>query len=162
MNIKKAADLFDLSPDTLRYYEKTGIVPPVHRAASGFRDYQTRDLNWIYLVRSLRRAGMGIDAFRQFTQLAKKRESNNGSSLKQVDAAQKAILQNQLIELDEKIAELQQTRKILAYKIATYKITSANSRTVNGMQKIKKSYGNANFLALTIFQRMLANWPQFL
>ena len=120
MNIKKAADLFDLSPDTLRYYEKTGIVPPVHRAASGFRDYQTRDLNWIYLVRSLRRAGMGIDAFRQFTQLAKKRESNNGSSLKQVDAARKAILQNQLIELDEKIAELQQTRKILAYKIATY------------------------------------------
>ena len=60
MNIKKAADLFDLSPDTLRYYEKTGIVPPVHRAASGFRDSQTRDLNWIYLVRSLRRAGMGL------------------------------------------------------------------------------------------------------
>ena len=155
MNIKKAADLFDLSPDTLRYYEKTGIVPPVHRAASGFRDYQTRDLNWIYLVRSLRRAGMGIDAFRQFTQLAKKRESNNGSSLKQVDAAQKAILQNQLIELDKH-------EKFWLIRLPLTKITSANSRTVNGMQKIKKSYGNANFLALTIFQRMLANWPQFL
>lgn len=69
MNIQKAADSFDLTPDTLRYYEKTGIVPPVLRAASGFRDYTTRDLNWIVLVRSLRRAGMGIDAHWTYSQL---------------------------------------------------------------------------------------------
>ena len=120
MRIKEAANLFDLSPDTLRYYEKVGIVPPVHRTASGFRDYQTRDLNWIYLVKSLRRAGLDINALRQFAKLAKGRETNDGQTLTQIDAAQKAILQKQLVALDEKIAELRQTRNILAYKVSTY------------------------------------------
>ena len=129
MNIKEAADLFGLTPDTLRYYEKVGIVPPVNRAQSGFRDYQTRDLNWIYLVRSLRRAGMDIDALKQFAELAKCRETGDIDTLQAVDTAQKGILQNQLIEIDEKISELQQTREILAYKISTYEDHIAKFKT---------------------------------
>lgn len=129
MNIKDAADLFGLTPDTLRYYEKVGIVPPVHRASSGFRDYQTRDLNWVYLVRSLRRAGMDIDALVKFASLAKDRETDDLETLKKVDSAQKQILQSQLIEIDEKIAELQQTREILAYKIETYEDHIAKFKT---------------------------------
>ena len=129
MNIKEAANLFGLTPDTLRYYEKVGIVPPVHRAQSGFRDYQTRDLNWIYLVRSLRRAGMDIDALKHFAELAKGRETNDIDTLKAVDTAQKGILQKQLIEIDEKISELQQTREVLAYKISTYEDHIAKFKT---------------------------------
>ena len=129
MNIKEAADLFDLTPDTLRYYEKAGIIPPVPRAESGFRDYRTRDLNWIYLVRSLRRAGMDIDALQQFAALAKARETNDEAALKKVDAAQKQILQNQLVELDEKIDELKTTRDTLAYKIETYEDHIAKFKT---------------------------------
>lgn len=39
MNIKKAAKMFDLSVDTLRYYERVGVIPPVHRNKSGYREY---------------------------------------------------------------------------------------------------------------------------
>lgn len=51
MNIKKAAELFDLSVDTLRYYERIGVIPPVKRNESGYREYTTADLNWIYLAK---------------------------------------------------------------------------------------------------------------
>lgn len=45
MNIKQAADMFGLTVDTLRYYERVGVIPPVHRNESGYRDYKTSDLN---------------------------------------------------------------------------------------------------------------------
>ncbi len=62
MNIKKAAEMFDLSVDTLRYYERVGVIPPVQRNESGYRVYTTNDLNWIYLAKHLRNAGLSIES----------------------------------------------------------------------------------------------------
>ena len=114
MNIKKAAELFDLSVDTLRYYERIGVIPPVNRNAIGYRDYTTNDLNWIYLAKRLRNAGLSIESLIEFAQLAQKRKEFD------VSAAQKQILNEQLAELDTKIQELQKVRELLLYKIETY------------------------------------------
>lgn len=114
MDIKKAAELFDLSVDTLRYYERIGVIPPVNRNASGYRDYTTNDLNWIYLAKRLRNAGLSIESLIEFAQLAQKRKEFD------VSAAQKQILNEQLAELDTKIQELQKVRELLLYKIETY------------------------------------------
>lgn len=114
MNIKKAAELFDLSVDTLRYYERIGVIPPVNRNTSGYRDYTTNDLNWIYLAKRLRNAGLSIESLIEFAQLAQKRKEFD------VSAAQKQILNEQLAELDTKIQELQKVRELLLYKIETY------------------------------------------
>lgn len=114
MNIKKAAEMFDLSIDTLRYYERVGVIPPVHRNTSGYRDYTTNDLNWIYLAKSLRHAGLSVESLIEFAQLAQLRETEN------VEEAQKQILSDQLEELDKKIAELHEVRELLVYKIETY------------------------------------------
>ncbi len=51
INIKKTADMFDFSVDTLRYYERVGVIPPVSCNESGYRAYITNDLNWIYLAK---------------------------------------------------------------------------------------------------------------
>lgn len=83
MNIKKAAEMFDLSTDTLRYYERVGVIPPVNRNESGYRDYQIRDLNWIYLAKNLRLAGLSIESMIEFAQLSQLR------GLQDVDEAQK-------------------------------------------------------------------------
>ncbi|AVC42346.1 transcriptional regulator, MerR family [Enterococcus casseliflavus 14-MB-W-14] len=77
MNIKKAAEVFELSVDTLRYYEHVGVIPPVHRNESGYRDYTTNDLNWIYLAKNLRNAGFSIKSLIDFAQLAQLRETQN-------------------------------------------------------------------------------------
>lgn len=114
MNIKKAAEMFDLSVDTLRYYERVGVIPPVSRNASGYRDYLTNDLNWIYLAKNLRNAGLSVESLIEFAQLAQLRETQN------VEEAQKQILSDQLDELDKKLTEMQEVRDLLVYKIDTY------------------------------------------
>ncbi|MGO5333442.1 MerR family transcriptional regulator [Enterococcus cecorum] len=114
MNIKKAAELFGLSVDTLRYYERIGVIPPVKRNESGYREYSVNDLNWIYLAKNLRHAGLSIESLIEFVQLAQMREKTN------VAEAQKQILHEQLAELNEKIQEMEQVRALLSYKIETY------------------------------------------
>lgn len=114
MNIKKAAEMFDLTTDTLRYYERVGVIPPVHRNQSGYREYTTSDLNWIYLAKSLRNAGLSVESLIEFANLAQLRETQN------VEDSQKQILADQLEELDRKMAEIQDVREMLVYKIETY------------------------------------------
>ncbi|EAG6980787.1 MerR family transcriptional regulator [Listeria monocytogenes] len=114
MNIKQAADMFGLTVDTLRYYERVGVIPPVHRNESGYRDYKTSDLNWVYLVKNLRNAGLSVESLIEFATLAQLRETQN------VEAAQKQVLVDQLKELDEKLAEMKKVRELLVYKIDSY------------------------------------------
>lgn len=114
MNIKKAADMFDLSVDTLRYYERVGVIPPVSRNESGYRDYTTNDLNWIYLAKNLRNAGLSVESLIEFAHLAQLREAQN------VEKAAEQILVDQLEELDRKLEEMQEVRELLVYKIETY------------------------------------------
>ena len=47
MNIREVSEKKGISPDTLRYYEKIGLIPPVHRTKGGIRDYTEEDLNWV-------------------------------------------------------------------------------------------------------------------
>ncbi|MBO0424896.1 MULTISPECIES: MerR family transcriptional regulator [unclassified Enterococcus] len=125
MNIKKAAEMFDLSVDTLRYYERVGVIPPVQRNESGYRVYTTNYLNWIYLAKHLRNAGLSIESLIEFAQLAQVRESQN------VETAQKQILADQLEELEKKLAAMQEVRDLLIYKIETYDEHIAKFRAGN-------------------------------
>lgn len=112
LNSKEAAEMFGLTTDTIRYYERVGVIPPIERDKNGYRVYTTRDLNWIYLAKSLRHAGVSIESLIEFATLAQL-EGN-------VEQAQKQILQDQLQEINEKLGEMTKTRDLLQYKIDTY------------------------------------------
>lgn len=114
MNSKQVAETFGLSVDTLRYYERVGVIPPVARDENGYRNYQTNDLNWIFLAKSLRSAGLSIESLIEFAALAKLSETQN------VSGAQKQILADQLEETEKKINEMIQIRSLLQYKLDTY------------------------------------------
>lgn len=114
MKIKEAAEMFNLTIDTLRYYERIEIIPPIKKNKSGYREYQLQDLNWIFLVTSLRKSGISIESLIEFSRLAQLKDKQN------VEQAQKDILYEQLNELNEKIAELTQTRELLEYKINSF------------------------------------------
>jgi DNA-binding transcriptional MerR regulator len=58
-----------LTADTIRYYERIGLVPPIERSAAGRRRYTDVDLQWLGLVGCLRDAGMPIAEVRAFTTL---------------------------------------------------------------------------------------------
>ena len=112
MLISEVSEKYGISPDTLRYYERVGLLPPVRRSKSGLRDYSESDLNWIDFIKCMRNAGLPIEQLAQYVQL-----------FPQGDAtveARKKILQDQRNEPAGRMVELQRTLNLLDSKIALY------------------------------------------
>ena len=57
MTIAEVSKKYDITPETLRYYERVGMIPPVHRTPSGLRDYTEADCGWVELAKCMRSAG---------------------------------------------------------------------------------------------------------
>ena len=70
MTIAEVSKRFDISADTLRYYERIGLIPPVPRTPGGIRDYDEASCKWIELMKHLRAAGVQIEALVEYTALA--------------------------------------------------------------------------------------------
>ena len=114
MKTKEVVALMNISQDTLRYYEKVGVIPPVNRDENGYRIYNDSDLNWIYLVKNLRNAGVSIESLIEFCRLAQLPKNEN------IQAQQKQILNKQLEELNENLKTIHDARDLLQYKIDNY------------------------------------------
>lgn len=112
MTITEVSKKYNLSADTLRYYERIGLIPPVNRNKSGVRDYTEEDCRWVELSKCLRSAGIPIEALIEYCTLT--REGNKTIS------ARKELLMEQRKVLIEKIEEMQNTLDRLNYKISRY------------------------------------------
>jgi DNA-binding transcriptional MerR regulator len=112
MTISEAAEKFGLTPDTLRYYEKQGLIPPVTRTASGLRDYAEGDLKWVEFIRCMRGAGVSIEALTEYVALFRQ----GSRSI----AKRKEILVAEREKIAERIAELQAALNRLDRKLDGY------------------------------------------
>lgn len=112
MTISEIAKKYDLTPDTLRYYERIGLIPPVPRSSSGLRDYDEESCNWVEFIKCMRGAGLPIEVLIDYVQLFRKGDSTI--------PARKEILIEQREILRAKIDELQKTLARLDYKIELY------------------------------------------
>ncbi|GAO99481.1 MerR family transcriptional regulator [Fructobacillus ficulneus] len=111
MKIETVSQKCDVPTATLRYWEKIGLLPPIARNASGYRDYQDRDLNWVFYVKALRKAGMEIQKLKVF--IDDYRASVDRTRRKQ-------ILIDQATEIKRQQEEIQQTLNYLTYKIDNF------------------------------------------
>ncbi|CAM2078727.1 MULTISPECIES: MerR family transcriptional regulator [Clostridia] len=112
MTITEVSKKYGLSADTLRYYERIGLIPPVHRNSSGNRDYTENDCKWVKFIKCLRSAGLSIEILIEYVDLFQK-----GSD---TISARKELLFEQRKQIAEKINELQDTLKFLDKKIDGY------------------------------------------
>ena len=112
MRIAEVSKQYDISADTLRYYERIGLLPRVHRNASGVRDYDETDLARVKYIKCMRGANVSIEALIEYMQLF----AEGDATL----AARKAILEEQRDLVRERIAEMQAGLDRLDYKIAHY------------------------------------------
>ncbi|MDE7243895.1 MAG: MerR family transcriptional regulator [Oscillospiraceae bacterium] len=112
MTIAEVSRKYELSPDTLRYYERIGLIPPVPRTKGGFRDYNEESCGWIELMKCLRAAGVHIDALIEYVKLF-----HQGS---ETIEARKALLLEQRELLAARMEEMRQSLERLDHKIATY------------------------------------------
>lgn len=112
MTIAEISKKFGLSQDTLRYYERIGLIPAIKRNTSGFREYDDTDCRRIEFVVCMRGAGLPIDVLIEYMRLY----AQGNSTI----PTRKDILVQQRDDLAARIAEMQKTLDRLNMKIATY------------------------------------------
>ena len=112
MTIAEVSKKYDISADTLRYYERIGLIPPVPRTKSGIRDYDEVSCGWIELMKCMRAAGVQIEALIEYVALFQQGDAT-------VDA-RKAILIEQRDQLIERMEDMQRSLDRLNYKIDRY------------------------------------------
>lgn len=112
MTITEVSKKFELSQDTLRYYERIGLIPPVNRNKSGVRDYLEEDCKWVEFIKCMRGAGLPIEVLIEYVNLCKQGDKTF--------YARKELLKEQRINLSQKIEDMKKTLERLDYKIETY------------------------------------------
>ena len=112
MTITEVAKLYDLSADTLRYYERIGIIPGVNRNPNGIRNYNEHDCGWVSFAKCMRNAGLPVEVLIEYVTLFQQGEATA--------EARKEILVEQRDKLVVRIAEMQETLDRLNHKIENY------------------------------------------
>lgn len=112
MTIAEVCKLCNVTADTLRYYERVGLIPPVPRTEGGIRDYSEESVNWVRFIRHMRAAGLQVSALARYVALFRKGDASL--------AERKRILVRQRALLAARMESLRQVLERLDAKIATY------------------------------------------
>lgn len=114
MTIKEVSEKYGISPDTLRYYERSGMIPPVTRTSSGRRDYQSDDLEWVEQAVCMRNAGLPVDALSEYVRLCRMGDVTFPQRLQLLMQQRQSLLQQQ--------KQIRDSLYRLDYKIQRYEI----------------------------------------
>lgn len=112
MTIKEVGEKYGISGDTLRYYERIGMIPPVARTSGGIRNYTDEDLAWGELVLCMRSAGLPIEAIIEYVKPYQMGDSTFGARLELLSEQRDALME-QKQKIDATLARLN-------YKISRY------------------------------------------
>ena len=125
MTISEVSKKYEISTDTLRYYERIGLIPKVGKNKSGNRDFTEVDCNWVEFIKCMRGAGISIESLIDYVKLFQEGDS----TIK----ARKQILVEEYEILSEKIKNLQEVQERLKLKIEFY-----NKNILECEERLKK------------------------
>ena len=112
MKIAEVSEQYGVSADTLRYYERVGLIPPVNRNESGIRDYNELDLRRVDFIKCMRSAGLPIEVLIEYVALVQKGD-------KTIEARKEILIEQRELLLG-RMQEMQKTLDILDHKIEVY------------------------------------------
>ncbi len=122
MLIAEVSQKYDISPDTLRYYERIGLLPHIARTTSGIRNYSESDCNWVEFIKCMRSAGLSIEVLVKYVKLVNEGDSTFDKRLQ--------LLTEQRDLLIDKITNMNETLKKLNLKIKNYHSFAPNLKTL--------------------------------
>lgn len=112
MNIKEASSTTGVSADTIRYYERIGLIMPIERV-SGIRKFNERNINQINFAKTMREAGLSIETLKDYVTLVFEDDPTT-------IPARKDLLGEAIKTLNEKVKEVVEARDYLQWKIDNY------------------------------------------
>jgi DNA-binding transcriptional MerR regulator len=113
LSVAEAAQASGLSPHTLRYYERAGLLEPVSRNGSGHRRYRAADLERINFLTKLRGTGMPVRDVRRYAELMRTGEPTNEQRLALLEAHRETVV----AKLEETVKNLE----LIDWKINFYR-----------------------------------------
>ena len=113
LSISDAALATGLSPHTLRYYERAGLIDPVGRAGSTHRRYTETEIEWVSFLTKLRSTGMPIRRMRDYAELVRAGSGNEPERL--------AILEEHRLAVRARLEEARRNLRAIETKIEIYK-----------------------------------------
>ena len=120
--ISEMAKKFDMSPSTLRYYDKEGLFPFLERSNGGIRMFSDEDIQWLVIIDCLKQIGMPIKGIKEFINWCMEGDSTIKKRLN--------LIENQKNSVEKQIGDLKKMLHILEYKEWFYK-TSEKLGTCN-------------------------------
>lgn len=120
--IGQRAERIDVPASTLRYYDKEGLLPFIHRTEGGIRVFTDSDIEWLQVIGCRKKAGRSIEDIRKYIQLALKGDDTIELRL--------ALFIHQRKVLKKQREELQHTRDRIEYKCWFYE-TAKEAGTIN-------------------------------
>lgn len=112
MTIAEVSKKYGVTTDTIRYYERIGLIPTIPRTENGIRDFDEQSCRWIEFIKCMRNAGMEIEILLEYVELFKKGKSTVES--------RKKLLEEQKEKLLEKQKNINVTLERLDYKLELY------------------------------------------
>jgi Cu(I)-responsive transcriptional regulator len=109
MNIGEAARASGISTKMIRHYEEIGLIAKAHRTESGYRTYTERDIHILRFIKQARNLGFAIERIKDLLNLWQ----NKRRTSRKV----KQLAMNHILELDERIRELQEMRQVISYLV---------------------------------------------
>ncbi|MEP5761837.1 MAG: MerR family transcriptional regulator [Litoreibacter sp.] len=113
MRINEVAKITGLSADTIRFYEKEGIVPSIDRDANGHRVFSANNVTWMTILYWLRKTGMPMDVMSRFALLVHDGDHTIPERLDILTAHSEFLARRR--------EELDQCEALLAHKIGVYR-----------------------------------------
>lgn len=114
MTIKEVSEKYGISQDTLRYYERVGMIPPVTRTPSGIRNYTDENVKWVEMALCMRGAGLPVEVMIEYLKLFQQGDETIPARLDLLTEQREVLL--------EQKKQIEQTLDRLNYKIARYEI----------------------------------------
>lgn len=105
MRIGELAKTVGITPDTIRYYEREGLLPPPPRAANGYRDYQPATIDDLQFIRKAQALGLKLSAVREVLEIS--------SGGEQPCEHVRATVASRLAEVEYRLKELRELRSTL-------------------------------------------------
>lgn len=120
MTIKEVCEKYNLTADTLRYYERVGVIPAVSRTAGGIRDYTEVDLGWVENAICMRDAGLPVEMLIEYVKLFQEGDSTIDARTNLLKEAKEQILETRK-KYDMALEKLE-------YKIGRYEVAQKTGK----------------------------------
>lgn len=114
MTIKEVCEKYDITADTLRYYEKVGVIPTVTRTGGGIRNFTDEDIKWVENAICMRNAGLSVEMLAEYVRLFREGDET-------IEARRNLLIEARE-EIEIHLKKYQETMDKLNYKISRYEL----------------------------------------